>query len=193
MSSMDPGAAIVANLFRASALLSIPVAYALYTPEAAIRFALLFALLLAPRAAGVPRIADAAFCLTLLIATWAGVASWYRSIIWMDEAVHFVTVGAVAATAYFILVALQLLPSPREVSSTARRSTVALLTVVLGLAIATLWEFYEWVGEQFVPAQIIVGYDDTILDLALGGGGALIAGALLMLRRQRRASRTARP
>ena len=53
---------------------------------------------------------------------------------------------------------------------------------MVGFTVACLWEFVEWVAQQLSPGAIHVGYDDTILDLALGGLGALLAGIFLSLR-----------
>jgi hypothetical protein len=37
----------------------------------------------------------------------------------------------------------------------------------------------EWLGKTYVSSSIFVAYDDTIGDMAVGGLGALVAGALL--------------
>ena len=170
---------LLADALRVAAAASLVAAVLWYPVEAWLRFALLLGLLILPRWIGVPRPFDAAFAATLLLATWAGVAQWYTSIVWMDEVVHFVTIAAVAPTAYLALVVRGLLPGLQQPPVRAHRLSVVILTVSLGLAVATLWEFYEWAADQLPNDSIHVGYDDTIADLALGGCGALLTGLAL--------------
>lgn len=181
MSSVSRGAAVLADLLRAATLVSVPAAYVLYNIESAVRVGAVLLILLAVRRARIPAAVDAGFCLTMLIATWAAVGGWYTAIVWADEVVHFVTVGATSATAYFVLIRLELLPDLREVTAAVHRAGIAVLTTALGLAVATVWEFYEWVVEQFMPVYMTVGYNDTILDLLMGGLGSLVAGTALVL------------
>ncbi len=75
----------VADVLRSAAFASL-VASAVWLPlEASVRFVFLVLALLIARFVRAPRPFDAAFCAMLLLATWAGVAGWYRSIGWMDE------------------------------------------------------------------------------------------------------------
>jgi len=170
---------VLADLLRLAAVASLVAAVVWYPAEAWLRFGLLVVVLLLPRLVGMAGPFDAAFCATLLLATWAGVNSWYTEIVWMDEVVHFVTVGAVAAAPYLALAILGLLSGPQQQPIRAHRLSVTLLTVALGLGVAALWEFYEWAANQLPNETIHVGYTDTIVDLALGGSGALVAGLLL--------------
>ena len=172
-------ARVLADVVRAAALASLLAAVLWYPQEAWLRFGLLTLILLLPRWVKLPAAFDAAFCATLLLATWANVAAWYRSVVWMDEVVHFLTVGAVSAAAYLALAHLRLLPAPQEPPVRTHRASLAILTVSLGLAVASLWEFYEWVAYHLPHDAVQIGYDDTILDLALGGLGSLVAGFAL--------------
>ena len=56
---------------------------------------------------------------------------------------------------------------------------VALLTFTCTCAAAVLWEFVEWTHDQFFMARDARGYEDTLLDLALGivGGAVFVAAA----------------
>lgn len=100
------------------------------------------------------------------------------------------TPGATAAAVYLMLAKLDLLPDVREVAGATRRFFLVLLVTFVGLGLATVWEFVEWVEKQYSPQSTHVGYDDTISDLALGGMGSVVAGALLVfwfhLRRRQR-------
>ncbi len=70
-----------------------------------------------------------------------------------------------------------------------RRFSLALMVTFVGLALATLWEMFEWVENQYAPASTHVGYDDTISDLVLGGTGSLVAGLCLVFWYHRRGRR----
>ncbi len=172
-------AGVLADLLRVAALVSVLAALVWYPMEAVIRFGLVLLVLLVPRLVRVPRPFDAAFGATLLLAAWAGVAGWYTTVVWMDEAVHLVTPGATAAMCYLILASMDLLPDPQDPPIRHHRSSVTILTVSLGLAVASLWELYEWIANRVLVGTIQVGYDDTIFDLALGGLGSLLAGLAL--------------
>ena len=147
----------------------------------AIRFVVLLAIAVGVRRAKLPALFDLAVCVVLLLATWAGVLNWYVEIAWMDEVVHFLTIPVLTAATYLALSRIEVLPDMEVLAHREHPVSVTLLLTMLGFAIATLWEFFEWVAEQFFPKQIHVGYDDTILDLALGGLGAAIAGVVLAL------------
>jgi hypothetical protein len=56
---------------------------------------------------------------------------------------------------------------------------LVLLTTAIGVTIGVLWEFYEWLADRVLGLDPIVGYTDTIADLAMDGLGALIAGLAL--------------
>lgn len=104
---------------------------------------------------------------------------WYRQILPADEVIHVLTPGSLAATAYFFLANLRVLPDARESSRRLRSWTPVLWVTLTGMSAAVLWEFYEWVVEQFSPAGMRVGYTDTVVDLAAGAVGSLIAGFLV--------------
>lgn len=81
--------------------------------------------------------------------------------------------------AYLVLARVDLLPDPQDPPIRHNRSSIVVLTVSLGLTVASLWELYEWSARRLLDASIQVGYDDTIIDLALGGLGSLVAGLAL--------------
>lgn len=186
--ALDRTSRTVADLVRVATLVSALAAWALIHGEGGLRFLLLFGVLLVPRVITIARPFEAAFCVMLLVATWAGVAQWYVTVPWVDEVVHFLTNGAVAVAAYLVLATLEVLPGLDEEVLRRRRSSVVLLVTFIGLGASALWEFYEWVAEQFSPKVIHVGYTDTIFDMALGGLGSVVSGLLLLLW-VRRASR----
>ena len=149
--------------------------------DGAIRFAVVIALLLFARWAYVPPSFLGVFAVLLLFATWAGVAHWYRQLSLLDVVVHFFTPGSLAAVAYFIVARAALLPDIRDMSlGNLRPWAPAAWVTSLGSTAAVVWEIYEWVMEQWTPAQIHVGYTDTVIDLSAGMLGSLGAGAVAL-------------
>ncbi len=155
--------------------------------EEAVRFLLVLGAIGAARLAAVPPSFAGGFAVLLLLAMWASVQHWYRSISWFDVVVHFLTPGSVAAVAYYVLVQARLLPRPRDLPARLRSWAPVLWTTVVGVSVAVLWEFYEWVVEQFSPQGMIVGYTDTVVDLFAGLAGSLVAGLLVLAHSRSRA------
>lgn len=152
------------------------------------RFAMITCFMLAARGADVPPPFAAAFALFLLLATWSSVQHWYRQIDQFDVVVHVLTPGSLAAVAYFVLVRARLLPPARGAAPALRPWAPTVWVVVVGTTAAVVWEFYERVMEHLSPASMRVGYTDTVIDLAAGMTGSLVAGALVAAwgRRQQR-------
>lgn len=89
---------------------------------------------------------------------------------WFDEVTHTYT--------SFTLTLLLALLLYGDVLSGVRRSPILLVLIVasLGIAIGALWEIAEWVYDQMVPENAILGKTDTMIDLMLDSLGALAAG-----------------
>lgn len=167
---------VIADVARVAALVSAVIVFVIGRPEPAFRFAVVFLLLLVPRWTNVPRVFQAVFCVALVVAGWAGAAHWYEVAWWVDVLVHFVLPGVTAAMTYFVLVHCHRLPDLDDRVFARHRSAVAIVVVALGLAIGALWEMYEWAAVAlFSSVSIETDYDDTILDLAMGGTGSLVA------------------
>lgn len=151
-------------------------------------FALLIALAVGARSAEVPARFAAAFAVFMLLATWGKVGGWYEAIWWFDFAVHLVAPGALAAVAFFVAVQLRLFPDARHRGNALRPSAVVAWVTANGCFWIIVWEYYEWVVEQFKPKGMIVGYTDTIGDLLAGMIGSAVAG-LFVLQWSRRQER----
>ncbi len=150
--------------------------------EGGLRFLGAFLLLLVPRRLQVPRPFDAAFGAAILVAVWAHVARWYQAAWWVDDAIHLVLPGATAALLVLALARLDLLPRLDEGVFRRHRAPIVIITVTTGFAVAGLWEMYEWVAVRLLPGtSILVGYTDTVGDIALGGLGSVAAGFLLVV------------
>jgi hypothetical protein len=162
-------------LLLASALATLPFQPA----EVPLRFGLMLAVLLGSRWLDVPRPFDAAFGLLMLTSGWASAAGWYFEHRWIDIPIHFALTGTAATVAYVALVRAGQLPAPRRHDGAGSTGTVALLVVLLGGTMSALWEMYEWLAEAYLPSRILVGYDDSIGDMANGVAGSVVAGLLM--------------
>ncbi|MFE7901190.1 hypothetical protein ACFU3E_27550 [Streptomyces sp. NPDC057424] len=170
------GLRLTADAIRILALGS--VVYVLFTGhDGAVVLTLLFLALLVPRLTRLPALLDLLLCATLTWATWSSVFHWYRVTDWYDTAVHSVTPGTVAAALHLLLARRRLLPSPDD--RALRPASVPLITTTLGATVACLWEMYEWLATDVLDAQVRVGYEDTIADMAAGVAGSLAAGLIL--------------
>lgn len=112
----------------------------------------------------------------LAVALLANVAGYwfnlYEQFVWFDEVLHAYTMFAI--TLFLALVLYNV------VLTGVQHHPLALVLVIagIGLALGTLWEIGEWGYDQLVQPNIILGKTDTIYDLILDTGGALLAGAL---------------
>lgn len=135
-------------------------------------------ILLWGRRARVPVIFLGVCAASVLVATWAAVWRWYPAVPHLDTVVHAVTPGSLAAVGYFLLADARLLPDVRDLEGSSRSWAPVLWVGMVGTTTAVLWEYYEWVLEQFRPQGMIVGYTDTVADLLAGMSGSVVAGLL---------------
>lgn len=170
----------IADLVRLAGLLSIVAAFVWMDPGDVIRFSVAFLGLLAPRIFHLPRPFDAAYCVTLLLATWSGAVGWYEAIPWWDWAVHLVANGAIAAALYLILATVNVVQEMHDMTVKHNRAALVVLTAAFGFAVGAIWEFIEWIGEQYLPKSLHVGYVDSLGDMFAGGIGSVIAGIALV-------------
>jgi hypothetical protein len=168
---------------RVASLLSLLVAAVTHGGVAGPLFLLVLGGTMIPRALGLPDPLDVAYGTTLLVAAWAAQLDWYVTVPGLDLGVHAVATGLVAAVAHLTLTRLGVVPPADSPGLLRPRLGVAVVTVALGLALATVWELGEWAGHTFLDDRIQVGYADTVGDLLAGAAGTLVA-AVLLSRRQ---------
>ena len=162
---------------RAIGVLSVIVAAIWSTPTDAGVLAFALPALMLPRALGLRGGADLAVGAIVLIAAVSNVFDLYRSLPGWDLVVHFLCTGVIAATGYVVLARLGIVPPQ---GSPAFRPRLPLVVCpLIGLAASALWEMVEWAGRTFITTEIFVTYEDTIGDMAMGGLGALVAGAVV--------------
>jgi hypothetical protein len=162
---------------RAAAAVSLLVALARFGPVVGAVFLLVLGGTMLARALGAPRVLDLGCGATTLAAAWAAALDWYRAVGWLDLAVHLVATGLVAALAHLALVRLGR-SAPAD-GAAPRRRGAGVVTAALGVALATLWELGEHLGNALLDDRIQVGWTDTVGDLAAGTLGAAAAGALV--------------
>lgn len=97
----------------------------------------------------------------------------FSQIAWYDDVIHGYTTFAVT-----LVVALYLYGS--VLTGVANHRLLLVLTITsIGLGIGGLWEIAEWTYDQFfAQGNAIQGKMDTIIDLIVDTGGALVAGIL---------------
>ncbi|HEY9309666.1 MAG TPA: hypothetical protein VIP82_17840 [Microbacterium sp.] len=167
----------LADAVRLLGPLSVAAAFVWWDPPDAGILALSLLALVLPRFAGVRPAFDVVFCITVLVAAWSNVLHLYEAVPPWDLVVHFACTGALAAMAYLLLSRLALVPLP--LAPATRRATPIVLVTSLGLALNAVWEMAEWAGKTFVDPSIFVSYQDTIGDMAAGGLGGVVAGAVV--------------
>jgi hypothetical protein len=142
-------------------------------------FALVLGGLMLPRMVPTRPVVDLTYGATLLFAAWSAVEDLYMRYDELDNVVHTVACGLVAAVVHRLLVTASVLP-PATDGSLRRAGTGVVVTVwALGLALGTLWEAGEWFGHTHLDQRIQVGYTDTVGDLMADCLGALVAGLVL--------------
>ena len=94
----------------------------------------------------------------------------YNKIWWFDEVLHLEIPLA--------LTLLMGLYGYGVVLTGAREHGLLLVLTIagLGIALAAVWEVWEWVYDQFVGPNAILGKTDTIVDMVMGTIGATAAG-----------------
>lgn len=162
------------------ALVSAAIAAVGLQVELTLRFMLLSLLLLVICCWRLPRLLDGAITGLTLGAAFLAAGDAYQDVWWLDDVAHLIVTSVLAVGATIAhrnrlsrrkLESLILQPNMIACSATA---------LTLGLSFASAWELYEWwVVTTINPGTVVTSYRDTMLDMALGGGGALLGGVVL--------------
>jgi hypothetical protein len=161
----------VADAVRVLGLISLVVAATGWGALAGSVLALALVGAVVPRFLGVRAAVDLTVSLTALVAAWCSVLGLYRSVTWIDIPIHFALNGLLAllviviADRFGVMFDRRLLP-------------LLALTFSAGMALAAIWEIGEWTAHQFDDG-VYVGYDDSILDMAMGGLGSGLSALLV--------------
>jgi hypothetical protein len=149
--------------------------------EYAVRLAATFLVLVAAQRLRLPRLFDLLFIIAMGLQAWGNALRLFEDIDWWDNLVHFVLPAASVPVLYVLNWRLGLLPAMAEERQPRQRLGLVLFAIMNGLSAAAGYEIYEYVAVNWLDADLAIGYSDTIFDLALGVGGAVAGGVLLML------------
>lgn len=110
----------------------------------------------------------------IIVATLANIAGYvwnlYNQIRLFDEVLHAFTTFALTLPIALFLYRVILIGAHT-------RPLLFVLTVAsLGLAVGAVWEIAEWAYDQIVPGNVILGKNDTMIDLIVDAIGSILAG-----------------
>ena len=169
------------DLLRLSFAAAAVVFFLAGSLEYAVRMAITFLALVAAQRLRMPRLFDLLFIIAMGLQAWGNALRLFEDIDWWDNVVHFVLPASSVPVLYVLGWRLGLLPAMAAVQRPRQRLGLVVIAMTTGLSIAALYEIYEYVAVEWLGAGLAIGYADTIFDLALGVGGAVAGGLLLML------------
>lgn len=118
------------------------------------------------------------FCTTYL----GSIAGFYLQYPWWDTSIHLykgIFIASVGITLYKIL-------TPKQFQNEISRWILFLFTLGLAVAAGTIWEIYEFLGDQFVTDTMQRGGNtDTMIDLLAGMAGGLLIALYSVIRKQK--------
>jgi len=113
--------------------------------------------------------------IALSVANIAGYAfDLYGQFWWFDRVLHACT--TLAGTLWLALFVFAKGINTEHLSS----GLIVLLLASVGIALGALWEVAEWVFDQIAPGNVIKGKYDTLFDIVMNTGGAVLAGLLTL-------------
>ena len=167
-----------------AARLSFVVAGVLYLlagkADSAFALLLAFVVLMVAWRLRLPRVFDALFIVGVGLSAWGNAAGLFDRIDKWDNLVHFIFPMSAVPVLYVLNVRLGLLPELAEVKQPRHRLALVVFAVMAGVSAGAFYEIYEYVINNWLGADIEIGYADTIWDLTLDGAGALLGGTVLM-------------
>jgi hypothetical protein len=93
----------------------------------------------------------------------------YSKLSWFDELLHMEIPLA-------LTLLLGLYGYGAVLTGAREHGLLLVLTIAgMGLSLAAVWEVWEWIYDQFVRPNAILGKTDTIIDMVMGAVGSLAA------------------
>ncbi len=116
-----------------------------------------------------PTLFDLVFVIAALINAGGWAWNLFDTVGPYDEIAHFFTLFAITLSLGFLFY--------NEVMRGfySHRIMFVFTITSMGIALGALWEVAEWLSDFVIPMEIIPGLDDTITDMMLDSGGALLA------------------
>ena len=127
-----------------------------------------------------PRAYDACFVTALALQAGGEALGAYDAIPWFDNVAHFSLPFFLAPTLYIALARADVVPDPKDETSTRHYVGIFVVAFALGVALGGVWEIWEWVSDHTLGSSLQLGLDDTVGDLVADTAGSL-AGALLLV------------
>jgi len=92
----------------------------------------------------------------------------YDQVVWFDDFIHLANTGLISAAALLLCGASR--------ASLHRRLELA---IAWGMTVSLAWELWEYYAFVTRSAEVVTAYADTLGDLLLGWGGAVLAAVLV--------------
>lgn len=164
-----------ADAIRLAAAVSVPLAGVVAGGPSAAAMLLTLGGTMALRFIRAGVVLDVVGQLVLLASAWLAVTGAYQVVPGLDTAAHLGSGAVLGLLSRTLLLRTGLLPTePGRRAAVARVLHTVTAVVLLGL----MWELGEWAGSAWFSPEIGVGYEDTLVDLAADGAGALAAALL---------------
>lgn len=138
-------------------------------------------IVLVPRMLDLPRPLDAAVVIGMSIQAWGNLFDFFNRYAWYDDVVHFLLPMLTCAATYVVLARLEVVPPPDHSPLQRHDLGVFLITFLIGLGYAALYEIYEAGADAILGSNLQESLADTNTDLLFGAlGSAVGANALVV-------------
>ena len=139
-------------------------------------------IVLAPRLLDMPRPFDLAVVIGMSLQAWGNLFDFFDTYAWYDDVVHFMLPLLTCSGTYIALAQFEIVPHPGRPGLRRNMLGVFLITFLIGLGFAALYEIYEagadWLLDNDPPLQDSLA--DTNTDLLYGALGSTVGAALLV-------------
>lgn len=167
------------DLMRAALLIgSVLLAFLDKNLEAAPLITVL--VVLVPRILDLPRPLDAAVVVGMSIQAWGNLFDFFNRYGWYDDVVHFLVPMLTCAATYVVLARLEIVPPPDRSYLRRHDLGVFLVTFLIGLGYAALYEIYEAGADAVFDSNLQESLADTNTDLLFGALGSAVGAALAL-------------
>lgn len=161
------------DLMRAALLIgSVLLAFLDKNLEAAPLITVL--VVLVPRILDLPRPLDAAVVVGMSIQAWGNLFDFFNRYGWYDDVVHFLVPMLTCAATYVVLARLEIVPPPDRSYLRRHDLGVFLVTFLIGLGYAALYEIYEAGADAVFDSNLQESLADTNTDLLFGALGSAV-------------------
>jgi hypothetical protein len=137
-------------------------------------------IVLVPRILDMPRLFDLLVVLAMSLHAWGNLFDFFDSYEWYDDVVHFLIPMLTCSSTYILLARFEVVLHPAHGRLRHRELGVFLVTFLIGLGFAALYEVYEAGVDAVFGSKLQDSLADTNTDLLFGVLGSAV-GALLLV------------